>query len=95
MKIEADGDAGDGEPRDQNACNEIVRRTAPPARASKRSTIAPSSPVAARSRSFARSSVRRNSGSLRPEEAARMRLEGVSARRRPDSVLARASAVRR
>src|SRR5262249_51136145 len=59
--------------------------------ASKRSTIAPLSPVAARSRSFARSLVRRNSGS-----SARKKLGGggskVSAAALRPSALARASA---
>src|SRR5215472_14121532 len=63
----------------------------PASAASKRSTIAPLSPVAARSRSFARSSVRRNSGS-----SGRKKLRGcgskVSAAAFRPSALARASA---
>ena len=63
MKIEADDDAGDGEPSDQNTRDELGGGQTRQRRI-ERSTIAPSSPVVASSRSFARSSVRRNNGSF-------------------------------
>ena len=75
MKIEADHRAADGEALDQNAPTNSSAVSLASA-ASKVSTIAPSSPVAARSRNLAASSVSRNSCSPRIKEGARMRLEG-------------------
>ena len=63
MEIEPDGRAADAEPADQDARDELLRGRGWRSAASKVSTSAPSSPVAASSRSFDRSSVRRNTGS--------------------------------
>ena len=82
MEIEADRRAADGEPLDQDALDEFLGASGRRAPRRRCSTIAPSSPVEASSRSLAASSVSRNSGSSGRKKAARMRLEGQR-RRRP------------
>ena len=63
MKVKADRRPAHGEALDQDAARRIPRRSSFASAASKVSTMAPSSPVAASSRNLAASSVSRNSGS--------------------------------